>query len=83
MAQTKAGVNKYRETMIAKYGSKENWLKHLKEMGSKGGRNGNTGGFASDVRGLDGLTGQERAIVAGKKGGTISRRTKKYDSSNI
>lgn len=44
-------------------------------IGGKGGRNGKTGGFASLVIGADGLTGPQRAKIAGRKGGTISRRT--------
>lgn len=47
-----------------------------KKNGAKGGRNGNTGGFASDIKGIDGLTGQERARIAGAKGGRISKRRK-------
>lgn len=43
-------------------------------IGKKGGMNGHTGGFASDVTGKDGLTGKERARIAGRKGGLISRR---------
>lgn len=46
------------------------------EIGRKGGANGNTGGFASDKVGKDGMTGLERSIIAGKKGGVISRRKK-------
>ena len=38
------------------------------KIGAKGGRNGNTGGFAANP---------ELARVAGAKGGRISRRTKK------
>lgn len=38
-----------------------------KRIGAKGGRNGNTGGFASNP---------ELARIAGSKGGKISRRTK-------
>ena len=45
-----------------------------KRMGQKGGRNGHTGGFASDKVGEDGLTGRQRAIVAGALGGRKSRR---------
>lgn len=48
-----------------------------KMLGSKGGRNGFTGGYASEKVGLDGLTGPQRAKIAGRKGGHISRRTKK------
>ena len=45
-----------------------------RELGRKGGKAGNTGGFASDIVGADGLTGKERAKIAGSKGGKISRR---------
>jgi len=37
------------------------------KIGAKGGRNGNTGGFAANP---------ELARIAGKKGGLISRRKK-------
>ena len=43
-------------------------------IGKKGGQNGHTGGFCSDKVGKDGLTGYERAKIAGAKGGSISRR---------
>lgn len=43
-------------------------------MGHIGGRNGTTGGFACLDTGADGLTGPERARVAGARGGKISRR---------
>lgn len=43
-------------------------------IGSKGGKAGHTGGFASDKVGSDGLTGVERARLAGAKGGKISKR---------
>ena len=46
------------------------------KIGKKGGQNGRTGGFASAVVGEDGLTGAERARIAGAKGGRISRRKK-------
>lgn len=45
-------------------------------IGAIGGRNSITGGFASDAVGKDGLTGPERAKIAGAKGGKISRRGK-------
>ena len=49
-----------------------------KRIGAKGGANGKgpgyKGGFASDEVGEDGLTGRERAKLAGAKGGAISRR---------
>lgn len=46
-------------------------------IGAEGGRNGRTGGFASHNVGPDGLTGPQRASIAGTKGGLKSRRTKK------
>ncbi|MBO7720129.1 hypothetical protein J6S35_00620 [Candidatus Saccharibacteria bacterium] len=51
-------------------------------IGKKGGHNSRTGGFASDVVGKDGLTGRERARMAGAIGGFKSRRgPAKRDSS--
>ena len=75
MSGTKAGGKKASATIRKKYG--RNWYRNI---GRIGGRNGNTGGFASDKVGEDGLTGRERAVIAGAKGGSISRRTdyKKY-----
>lgn len=46
-----------------------------KEIGRKGGKRSSTGGFASQKVGLDGLTGLERARIAGAKGGRKSKRT--------
>ena len=72
MVQTREGGRKTAQTIKEKWGSN-----FYREIGRKGGKNGHTGGFASDVIGRDGLTGKERAIIAGRKGGTISKR-KKY-----
>lgn len=47
-----------------------------RDIGSIGGKRGKTGGFASEAIGDDGLTGRERARIAGKKGGLTSRRGK-------
>ena len=71
MAGTKAGGQKAAKTNIEKYGKD-----FYRENGRKGGRNGHSGGFASEVIGRDGLTGWQRAKIAGRKGGTISRRGK-------
>ena len=71
MVQTKAGGRKTAQTIKEKWGTD-----FYREIGRKGGKNGHTGGFASNVIGRDGLTGKERARIAGKKGGTISRRNK-------
>jgi hypothetical protein len=45
-----------------------------KTIGAIGGRKSSTGGFASKKVGADGLTGVERARIAGARGGTNSRR---------
>lgn len=62
MAGTKAGGLKASKTCKAKYGED-----FYKKAGQKGGRNGHTGGFASNP---------ELARLAGAKGGRISRRGK-------
>lgn len=62
MAGTKAGGLKAAATNIERYGKD-----FYKEMGRKGGKAGNTGGFA---------TNPELAKIAGRKGGLISRRGK-------
>lgn len=69
MSGTKAGGAKARDTNIARHGKD-----FYSRIGRMGGANGSTGGFASDKVGKDGLTGRERALVAGAKGGSISRR---------
>lgn len=69
MAGTKIGGQRAAATNKKKHGSD-----FYSRIGRKGGKNSHTGGFASDVKGKDGLTGRERAKVAGSKGGTISKR---------
>ena len=69
MAGTKVGGEKAAATNRAKHGDD-----FYARIGRKGGKNGNTGGFASTVVGRDGLTGKERAKLAGAKGGKISKR---------
>lgn len=57
-----------------------------RRIGSTGGKHSTNGGFACLEVGKDGLTGAERAKVAGAKGGKISRRgfkkTNKVDTDN-
>ena len=53
--------------MIEKHGSEEALKEWLHIIGSKGGRNGRTGGFHKN---------RELAVIAGRRGGKISRRTK-------
>lgn len=69
MAGNKAGGIKARQTNIERHGED-----FYRRIGSKGGKNGHTGGFASDKVGEDGLTGRQRAVLAGAIGGHISRR---------
>lgn len=71
MAGTQMGGKAAAKKNIEKYGKD-----FYAMIGAKGGRKGKTGGFASDKKGADGLTGRERARMAGAKGGRISRRTK-------
>ena len=47
-----------------------------KKIGSIGGTRSTNGGFASDKVGADGLTGRQRASLAGAIGGFKSRRGK-------
>ena len=74
MSGTRAGGLKAREKNLTKNPN------FYKEIGSRGGSRGTTGGFASDVIGDDGLTGRQRASVAGYKGGVKSKRRSKKDS---
>jgi general stress protein YciG len=60
MVGTKAGGIKAAKTNLEKHGAD-----FYKRIGSKGGRNGHTGGFAAN---------RALAIIAGRKGGRISRR---------
>ena len=77
MAGTKDGGKAAAATNKAKYGTE-----FYAKIGAKGGRKGRTGGFASAQVGADGLTGRQRAILAGAAGGRISRRTKKVAAEN-
>lgn len=70
MAGTHDGGKAAANTNKAKYGAD-----FYARIGAIGGKKGHTGGFASNIIGNDGLTGRERARVAGAKGGLISRRT--------
>ena len=69
MAGTLEGGKKAAKTNLKKYGKS-----FYADIGRKGGKNGNTGGFASSKVGKDGLTGLERAAIAGRKGGEKSKR---------
>ena len=71
MSGTKEGGLKTRQAIVSKYGE-DYW----KKIGAIGGTKGTTGGFASHYRGADGLTGRERAKIAGSQGGKLSKRPK-------
>lgn len=57
------------DTTKAKHGDD-----YYRKIGAQGGAGGTDGGFASKKKGADGLTGQQRAKTAGRKGGKISKR---------
>ena len=69
MSGTVEGGRKAYLTNIEKYGAD-----YYANIGRMGGRRRCNGGFASDKIGPDGLTGPQRARLAGAKGGKISRR---------
>lgn len=71
MSGTRTGGLKARDTNLKKNPN------FYRDIGRIGGKNGQTGGFASDFVGNDGLTGPQRAKIAGRKGGLISKRGKK------
>lgn len=73
MARPKKGTKegkkatlKWRKTMRERYGGKQGVHDMMRIIGSKGGQNGHTGGFAAN---------KELARIAGAKGGKKSRRT--------
>lgn len=69
MAGSKLGGLKTARTNKEKYGED-----FYRSIGAIGGKRGRTGGFASNKVGKDGLTGRQRALIAGAKGGKTSRR---------
>lgn len=71
MAGTKEGGQKAAKKNKELYGAG-----FYAKIGAVGGKLGRTGGFASELKGPDGLTGRERASLVGSKGGKISKRNK-------
>ena len=69
MAGTISGGKKAAQSNIEKHGKD-----YYSIIGRKGGKRSTTGGFASQKVGKDGLTGLERARLAGAKGGRRSKR---------
>lgn len=72
MTATIEGGLKAAETNKKKYGKD-----YYRQIGKKGGEKSRGGGFGSDIVGEDGLTGYERAKIAGRKGGKAGRGTTK------
>lgn len=75
MSGTKAGGAKMKQTILKRYGlTEDGQSKFHKEIGAIGGKVGTTGGFAHWK-----AIGREDLIVqAGAKGGTISRKNRKW-----
>lgn len=69
MSGTREGGKKAALTNLRTHGAD-----FYRRIGSKGGKVSSTGGFADTRVGADGLTGAQRARIAGAKGGRISRR---------
>lgn len=69
MPGTKIGGLKAAKSNKKKYGKD-----FYKRIGAVGGVLSRGGGFATDKVGKDGLTGPERARIAGAKGGRNSKR---------
>lgn len=74
MSGNREGGRKTAETIKKRYGKD-----YYAKMGKKGGKISTTGGFASDKVGKDGLTGKERAAIAGAKGGKAKKHFKKKE----
>ena len=69
MSGTQKGGLKAAKTNIKRHGKN-----YYAEIGRKGGKASGSGGFASMKVGRDGLTGVQRAKIAGQKGGLKSKR---------
>lgn len=70
MSGTKAGGIKAKKTNLERHGED-----FYARIGKKGGQNGHTGGFKTNLVGKNGMTGFERARYYGRIGGMKSRRT--------
>ncbi len=71
MAGTRKGGQAAAARNLEKYGAD-----FYARIGAMGGVKGRNGGFASKLVDKNGMTGHERAVEWGRKGGQISRRTK-------
>lgn len=70
---TKAGGRKAQQTLLKKFGSKEAVKAYYQDIGRMGGKKSKGTGFALDKVGGDGLTGRQRARIAGRVGGLKKR----------
>lgn len=71
MPGNKKGGHKAADTIRLRYGRD-----FYRDIGRRGGMRSRNGGFASTKVGKDGLTGSQRAKLAGARGGSKSRRGK-------
>lgn len=71
MAGTVTGGRLAAEANKERYGED-----YYKRIGKLGGQKSRIGGFNTEKVGRDGLTGKERAIVAGRKGGLVRKKSK-------
>lgn len=60
-------TDKWWETMLKKYGTVEAVKAEMTRRKQKQGQQSTTGGFASNIKGKDGMTGKERAAYYGGK----------------
>lgn len=72
MGGTKLGGQRAKATVLDTYGTD-----YYQRIGSLGGKKSKTGGFGSNKVGKDGLTGKQRAKVAGVVGGKAPKHRKK------
>ena len=73
MPGTKEGATKLIRTNIATYGSMEAYRQFMRDIGSKGGRAGNTGGFAGRP---------DLAAAAGRLAKGVRKRPRKSKASS-
>ena len=78
MAGTEMGGHKAAVTIRQRHGRD-----FYARIGRMGGQKSRRGGFASNKVGNDGLTGVERAKLAGALGGARSRRSKQGSSQRV
>lgn len=78
MSGTRQGGKSAAVTNVKRYGAN-----YYARIGAIGGKRSKTGGFASIKKGSDGLTGRERAVIVGSKGGMISRKGRNVEQDEL